>query len=415
MIEFFKTANYNFLRWQWHWIGVSLLLILAGAVSLWMKGGPRWGIDFKGGTLVYIKFAQPVDRDQLRAALAQQGLASSTLQRYGPEANNEIIIGTEQVGHEDEALDSSRQAIIAALRSAYQVPQDKLDLNNAGTGTLADTLRGWDPLTLAGSPTEAETRYGQIAELITEYRDKERGGLLSSFAELRSIEGVPPVVVNTLEQRAYLTPFVVRNAEVVGPRVGQQLREQALLATTLALAGMLVYIGVRFRQWVYGSAAVIATFHDVLIALGFLSILDYEFNLNIVAALLTLVGYSVNDKIVNFDRIRENARLLRHESFPNLVNQSINQTLSRTILTGVSTLMTLLALFFLGGEVLKGFAFTLVVGIVVGTYSSIFIASPIVVGWIGRGKGRTGTAGSAKVERMPAETPKVKEAGRKRR
>ncbi|MCI0404418.1 MAG: protein translocase subunit SecF [Acidobacteria bacterium] len=415
MFELLKSTNYNFLRWQWHWIGASVLLILAGAVSMWMKGGPRWGIDFKGGTLVYVKFAQPVDREQLRAALAQQGLASSTLQRYGPEENNEIIIGTEQVGHEDEALDSSRQAIIASLRAAYQVPGDKLDLNNSGTATLADTLRGWDPLGLAGSPTEAETRYRQIAELITDYRDNQKRGLLSSFAELRSVEGVPPVVVNTLEQRGHLTPFVVRNAEVVGPRVGEQLRQQAMLATTLALAGMLVYIGVRFRQWVYGSAAVIATFHDVLITLGFLSFFDYEFNLNIVAAMLTLVGYSVNDKIVNFDRIRENARLLRHQSFADMVNLSLNQTLSRTILTGLSTLMTLLALFFLGGEVLKGFAFTLVAGIVVGTYSSIFIASPIVVGWIGRGKGRTGTAGPAKVERMPAEPPKVKEAGRKRR
>jgi preprotein translocase subunit SecF len=223
------------------------------------------------------------------------------------------------------------------------------------------------------------------------------------------------VVVNTLEQRAHLTPFAVRKAEAVSSRVSAQLRQQALLATALAMAGMLVYIGLRFRQWVYGTAAVVATFHDVLITLGFLSLFNYEFNLNIVAAMLTLVGYSVNDTIVTFDRIRENVRLLRHEPFPELVNRSINQTLSRTILTSGLTFLTVLALFFLGGEVLKGFAFTLVVGIVVGTYSSIFIASPIVVGWIGRGKGRTGTAAPAKVERMPAEPPRVKEAGRKRR
>jgi preprotein translocase subunit SecF len=414
MMEFFKTANYNFLRWKWHWIIISWLLILAGIVSLMTKGGPRWGIDFKGGTLVYVKFAQPVDREQLRAALTQQGLASSTLQRYGPEANNEIIIGTEQLGEEDN-LDASRQAIVAALRATYQVPGDKLDLNNTGTDTLADTLLNWDPLGLAPSPTEAETRYRQIAELITDYRDNDKGGLLGSFSELRGVEGVPPVVVNTLEQRAHLTPFAVRKAEAVSSRVSAQLRQQALLATALAMAGMLVYIGLRFRQWVYGTAAVVATFHDVLITLGFLSLFNYEFNLNIVAAMLTLVGYSVNDTIVTFDRIRENVRLLRHEPFPELVNRSINQTLSRTILTSGLTFLTVLALFFLGGEVLKGFAFTLVVGIVVGTYSSIFIASPIVVGWIGRGKGRTGTAAPAKVERMPAEPPRVKEAGRKRR
>ncbi|HXE76571.1 MAG TPA: protein translocase subunit SecF [Candidatus Xenobia bacterium] len=415
MFELLKNPNFNFLRWQWHWITASLLLILAGAVSLGVKGGPRLGIDFKGGTLVYVKFAEAPDLDRLRDGLQQQGVTATTIQQYGPPQNHEVIISLDMQAADEPALDAGRQAILNGLRTTYQVPADKIAVNNIGTDTLAGELLKRDPIGLSGQPTEAETRYRDIAERITRYRDNQRGGLLRSIGELQGLEGVPPVVVTTLEKDGFLSPFVVRNVEVVGPKVGQQLRRQALLATVLALAGMLIYIGLRFRQWVYGTAAVIATFHDVLITLGFLSLFNYEFDLNIVAAMLTLVGYSMNDTVVNFDRIRENLRLRRHEPFPQLVNRSLNETLSRTILTGLATLMSLVALFLLGGEVLKGFAFTLVVGIIVGTYSSIFIASPIVVGWIGRGKGRTGTATPIKVDRMPVEEPRVKEAGRKRR
>src|SRR3990170_117069 len=354
MIEFFRNTNLDFLRWRWHFIIFSWLLILAGAVSLWVKGGPRYGIDFRGGTLVYLKFSQAPDLDRIRSGLRAEGLSTSTIQRYGRPENNEIIIGAQPAGREEEALDTSRQAIVTALHTTFQVPAEKIDLNNVGTDSLADHLLRLDPIGLAASPSEAATRYREIAERITEFRDTERGGLLTGFGELRTLEGVPPVVTTTLEQQAFLSPFVVRNVEVVGPRVGRQLRQQALLATALALAGMLVYIGMRFRQWVYGSAAVVATFHDVLITVGFLSLFNYEFNLNIVAALLTLVGFSVNDTIVTFDRIRENVRLLRREGFANLVNRSINQTLSPTVLTSGVTFLTVLALFFLGGEVLHG-------------------------------------------------------------
>jgi preprotein translocase subunit SecF len=167
---------------------------------------------------------------------------------------------------------------------------------------------------------------------------------------------------------------------------------------------MLFYIAWRFRQWIYGSAAVIAVFHDVAITVGFLSLFDYEISLNVVAALLTLVGYSVNDTIVVFDRIRENVRLLRREPFAQLVNRSINQTLSRTILTSGLTFISVLALFLFGGEVLRGFAFTLVVGFIVGSYSTLFIASPIVVGWIERKQaGTRRTGATARGEKQPVE------------
>jgi len=384
MIQLFPTPNFNFLAKKWYAIGVSLVLIVAGVVSLIAKGGPRYGIDFRGGTLVYVKFAEAPDRERIRTGLRQQGLGASTIQRYGPTENQEIIIGLEQQGSEEEALDTGRQAILAALRTTYQLPTDKLDLNQIGVDSLAERLLTADPIGLANQPATATSRYREIAQAVTDYRDTERSGLLRSFDDLRQLEAVPPVVTNYLAQNAFLAPFVVRNVEIVGPKVGRQLRVQALLATLYALAGMLLYIGWRFRQWIYGTGAVVAVFHDVLVALSFLSLFNYEISLNVVAALLTLVGFSVNDTIVIFDRIRENVRLLRRERFADLVNRSLNQTLSRTVLTSGLTFLTVLALFFLGGEVLHGFAFTLVVGIVVGTYSTLFIASPIVVGWVER-------------------------------
>ncbi len=166
----------------------------------------------------------------------------------------------------------------------------------------------------------------------------------------------------------------------MGPHVGAQLRRQAIFATLYALAGMLVYIAFRF-EWVYGAAAVIAVFHDVLITLGLFSLFHFEISLTVIAALLTLVGYSMNDTIVIFDRVRENLRLMRREPFAEIVNRSINQTLSRTILTSGLTFLTVLVLFVMGGQVLRTFSFAMVVGVMVGTYSSFGIAAPIVVAW----------------------------------
>ena len=187
-------------------------------------------------------------------------------------------------------------------------------------------------------------------------------------------------MIEAFEAGYSLPDFTVRNIEIVGPKVGATLRRQALMATLLGLGSMLVYIAFRF-EWIYGLAAVIAVLHDIVIAVGFLSLFDREISLTIIAALLTLVGFSVNDTIVVFDRIRENVRLMRREKFSNVANVSINQTLSRTVLTSGLAFVTVLSLFLFGGEVLNGFAFTLVVGIIVGTYSSIGVASPLVASW----------------------------------
>ena len=213
-----------------------------------------------------------------------------------------------------------------------------------------------------------------------------------------------------------LGPFAIRTVEVVGPKVGAELRSQAIWVTLYALGGMLVYIAFRF-EWVYGAAAVLAVFHDVLITLGFFSLLHFEISLTVIAALLTLVGYSMNDTIVIFDRIRENNRLLRKESFADVVNKSINQTLSRTILTSGLTFLTVLVLFLMGGQVLRAFSFALVVGIVVGTYSSFGIAAPLVVAWnTWRGQGAaagTGPAAGNKARSSENVSGRLAPAGRR--
>ena len=175
-------------------------------------------------------------------------------------------------------------------------------------------------------------------------------------------------------------PRNVRNVQVVGPTVGKQLEKQALLATLYSMLGMLVYLWFRF-QLIYGVAAVVACFHDTLITVGAFALLNKEISLTVIAAILTLVGYSMNDTIVVFDRIRENLRLSRRESLPDVVNRSINQTLSRTVLTSGLTFLTVLSLYIFGGQVLNGFSFALVVGILIGTYSSIAIAAPMLVAW----------------------------------
>jgi preprotein translocase subunit SecF len=233
----------------------------------------------------------------------------------------------------------------------------------------------------AGSTGLNGQQLQDLTKAILTYRNTPpRSGLIGSFDELTAVPGVTPQVINVLKEQAYLAPFAIRNTEVVGPKVGKELQTKALNATLLALAGMLIYIAFRF-EWMYGVAAVIAVFHDTIITIGLFSLFNKEISLTVIAALLTLVGYSMNDTIVVFDRIRENLRTARKENFENLVNSSINQTLSRTILTSGLTFLTAAALWIFGGEVLNGFAFALVIGILIGTYSSIFIASPILIFW----------------------------------
>jgi len=199
-------------------------------------------------------------------------------------------------------------------------------------------------------------------------------GLLTQQAE---------AVLKALAASYPTNPVMESSTEIVGPIVGKELRRKAIQLTVLGLLFQLVYMAFRFNGAVWGAAAAIAAFHDVLITLGLLAICGYEITLNVIAALLTLVGYSVNDTIVIFDRVRENLRQKRKDPLPKIINDSVNQTLSRTLISSGTTFLTVLGLFLFGGEVLRGFGFTMVVGIVVGTYSTIYIASPIVVWWQG--------------------------------
>ena len=190
-------------------------------------------------------------------------------------------------------------------------------------------------------------------------------------------------------------PVVESSTEIVGPIVGAELRQKAIWLTVLGLLFQLIYIAVRFKGVVWGSAATLAVFHDVLVTLGLLAMFGFDITLNVIAALLTLVGYSVNDTIVIFDRVRENLRQRRKEPLAKVINDSINQTLSRTLISSGTTFLTVLGLFLFGGEVLRSFAFTMVVGIVVGTYSTIYIASPLVVFWQGMLARRNGPSARA--------------------
>ena len=251
-----------------------------------------------------------------------------------------------------------------------------MDVNLASQTAVADALR--NPLTQAGAALSDE-QLQQVAKGIVDYRVA-HSGLIRSIDELSGVPGVSPKVLDALRQNATVGNFAIRSISVVGPKIGSDLRQQAINVVLIALAAMLVYIAFRF-EWIYGVAAVIAVFHDTIITIGLFSLFNKPIDLTVIAALLTLVGYSMNDTIVTFDRIRENLRLQMRGAFPQIVNTSINQTLSRTILTSGLTFLTAVSLWLFGGQVLNGFSFALVVGIIVGTYSSIFIASPILVSW----------------------------------
>ncbi len=284
-------TNIDFVGKRKLFFGVSLALILVGLVSLVVRGGPRYGIDFAGGTLIQVKFHKPVKTKEIRSALSGVVQGKAVVQSFGED--NEYIVQLEQSTEELEGLSSRvRDALAKAMGD-------------------------------------------------------------------EAVE--------------------IRRVEMVGPKVGKDLREKGLLAILFALGAILLYIWWRFELR-FGLGAVAALFHDVLITVGAFSLFDKQFDLTTVAALLTIVGYSLNDTIVVYDRIRENRKRLGGKGdLVAIVNRSINETLSRTILTSGTTLLVVAALFALGGGVIHDFAFALLVGVVVGTYSSIYIASPVVL------------------------------------
>ena len=380
-MEFFRDAKIDFLGKKWYFLAFSLVFSVAGVLSMLFWHGIPLGVDFRGGTLVYVKFSHAPDDNAIRSALDHAGVKNPRIQTYGAPSNNEVLIDLAQKENSEQTFEGKQQIINALQKEA---PAGKLDLNNNGALTIKNFLLDRNPMHLG---LDADARYGAQAQAVADYRDKVQGGVLTSFDQLKG--AADPAVVASLSDGFFLSDFGVRNVEIVGPQVGSQLRRQAILATVYSLVGMLVYLGFRF-EWIYGIAAVVTVFHDTLITVGAFSLTNTPISLTVIAAILTLIGYSNNDTIVVFDRIRENIKLMRRESLAQIVNRSINQTLSRTILTAGLTFLTVLALFLFGGEVLHGFSLALVIGILIGTYSSIAIAAPILVAYqewrIERGK-----------------------------
>jgi preprotein translocase subunit SecF len=401
-MELFKNTNFDFLAKKWYFIIASLVLMIVGIGSLILKGGPTYGIDFTGGALMYVKFVKQPDMQKIRSVLSAKIPGEIVVQDVAGE--QEVMISTEIA--DERSLDAARRTMVETLAATFGQQDGRLDINNNGQAAVVDRLR--DPLQKAGVGL-SEQELQALVEAILDYRDTApRSGLIVSIDELSAVPGVTPQVLAVLKQELYEAPFAIRSVEVVGPKVGAELRQQAMWATLGALAGMLIYIAFRF-EWIYGAAAVVAVFHDVIITIGLFSLFDKEISLTVVAALLTLVGYSMNDTIVVFDRMRENLKIHRREPYDAIVNRSINQTLSRTVLTSGLTLLTAVALLVFGGQVLNGFAFALVAGIIVGTYSSIFIASPIVVWWHGfiESRRRSAVATSAARQGLRRGTPKA--------
>ena len=290
-MQIFHNANYNFIRWRWQALGLSFLVVAAGAAALVMQGVPL-GIDFSGGTQLIVKFEQSVPLDRVREALP----GDEQVQQYDDPAQNQVLIRLQQAGSSEQGQ--------GLEQTSNQVEQEL--------------------------------------------------------------------------QKAGLPKFTIVARDLVGPTVGKDLQRRGIYSVLLSLAAITIYIGLRFR-FSFAVGAIAATLHDVLVTLAFLVFFRYELSLNIVAAILTITGYSVNDTIVIFDRVRENLKAMRREPLEKVVNTSVNQTLGRTIITAGTTFLSVLALYLFGGEALEGFAFTMMVGIISGTYSTVFIASAIAI------------------------------------
>jgi preprotein translocase subunit SecF len=379
-VRLFHRTNIDFLGIKWICIALSILSIVIGTISLVVKGGPNLGIDFTGGAQIVYGFSKTPDEDQIRKIVEAANVKVVSVQRYDKPERNQVLLRVPM--EKKEGRDVSREvtaALSKALNPAGADP-NAFDLNLNGADALQNKLIADDPEHAAQRPTvDPKVEYARVAQALIKARSEK--GLFATVDEAAKTPGVSPVIAEWLKAKTVAGPFTLLSAENVGPQVGKDLREKGMWAILFSWAAMLLYIAFRFRSGSFGTAAVVALIHDTWTTLGLCSILNLEISLTVVAAFLTLIGYSVNDTVVVFDRIRENREKSRKTPLPELVNHSINQTLSRTVLTSLLTFLVVVVLFFLGGEVLRGFAFVMIIGIIVGTYSSIFIAAPLVIVW----------------------------------
>ena len=384
-MELFKQTSINWLGKKWLFYGISITLFVLGVFSYILRGGFNYGIDFTGGTIVFVKFQNPPNINLLRETLKTKDEAPPLIQRFGLQSENTVQVRLQRFQQGGQEMEADRDRMTTALRKTFDpenLEGSRTDFNNVGVSALYSYLLQEDPegwKSQNKTTQEIDSHYEEMAQSMLNYRNKNADGLVVSLDSLKEA-GISSATIDSLKKSYYAGPFAIKGLESIGAVVGSDLRRRAMLAVGLAFLGMLVYIAFRFKP-IYGIAAIVALFHDVLITLGLFAFTQKEISLTVIAALLTLVGYSVNDTIVVFDRVRLNIPLMRKESIFNILNHSINQTLSRTIMTSGFTFLAVFSLFLFGGEVLNGFSFTLTVGIIIGTYSSIAIASPIVNWW----------------------------------
>ncbi len=377
-MEFFKTPNINFMKYRFWALAFTGAVILAGALNIFLGKGLKLGVDFGGGTLVRIVFKSPTTVSGIRAELNRVGLGESVIQESG-QPGREFMIRTLQVvsgkdaQQELEAHEKLGNRVIEALR---------------GEDGQAETARGLKDLNAidqAGLTALLQPAFrdkaDELAKEVIHYRTTKTtgSGIIEDFAGLAQA-GIGPDVVKELQARTYLGKLAVVSKETVGPQAGADLRRKATLAVIWSLLGMLVYIGFRFKLE-YGVSAIVTLTQDVLMALSVYSFTNREINLPIIAALLTIVGYSINDTVVVFDRVRENLKIMRKDSFEAILNRSINQSLGRTIITTGTVFLAVLSLFLFGGKTINDFAFIMLFGSIEGVYSTIYLSCPVVLFW----------------------------------
>lgn len=383
-MDFLSKTNIQFMKYRKSVVWLSILLLVVALAELFVlpkmnigvNTGINFGIDFAGGTQLTVRLREEADIDQLRRALESAGLRSPAIQRYGAEEDQEILIKTPvAVGSEEGTSKAVIEALVAELN---RDEAHKLDLNQRGKDALSTAFMEVDPDAQVATEDRGKGYYDQVAEAVVNERNTHR--IFTSWDQVEKAEGLSASAFTSLKDMGTLGAFTVMQNDNVGPQIGSELRSKGLLAVLLSFIGMLMYIWFRFELR-FGIGALVAVVHDFLITLGLYAIFNFEFNLPTIAAFLTLVGYSVNDTVVIFDRVRENRRRHRRKGLEEVIDLSINQTLSRTVLTSGTTLMVVTCLFLLGGASLQGFAFVLLVGVFVGTYSSVFVASPFTLLW----------------------------------
>ncbi len=374
-MRIFENINYDFLGKRKIFYMVSAVLLFLGLLNIVVRG-LKFGIDFNGGSEIVLEFQNPVDLGNIRTQLENVGLGNVEVKTYG--ADNRILVRTELQNVPADVYPNVIRSIEEEINKS--LPEVERRIIDSSINSVTYEFSNPDTSTLiANNLFKAGFEASRVSEEPTN-------------RQVIIAIGMSSLIKENLQTKMLDNPFKVIKVDTVGPKVGSELKEDAAIAIFASLIVILVYLAFRFK-FIFSLGAVVALFHDVLITLGLYSILygvipglNLEIDLTIVAAFLTLVGYSINDTVVIFDRVRENMKIHKTLPLKDVINRSVNQTMSRTILTGGTTLMALLVLIFFGGEVLRAFSFTLFFGILIGTYSSVFVASAMVLDYASKSK-----------------------------